>query len=304
MSVGKLLGRLRGNPKFLARVIAILILFLTAVVLVVVWGNFEDWQSSMPVILGGVLGTLIALIVEMIVAVFGKPDLSEIPMDVYESAKKEVLTTVRYYRGNCTIHIKLRKQNTLQVILESEVYGKDDGGSIMRAEIEPPKTKTKTKTKTPTSDGSSQPEHREPPEHQEPPKHQIDGREVGGPESGGSVPIGKGEVKSEYIESTFPFDDASLEEGIEDVHRWLSPISGGFTVIFYLPVECKCSGRYKCLESKYNCHLTILRGYRKDDILPTKTRWRKEGDFWKRRFVYNEALFSHQGFHWSIKKKT
>lgn len=291
MDARRLWGRLRGNPDFLARILALLGLFIIVIIasfsaVVLLEGGSKEF---MLVIIGGVLGTLTALTVELIVVLLGKPDLSEIPMDLYESAKKEVLTTVRYYRDNCTIHIKLRKTNMLQIVLESEIYGKDDGGSILRAEIEPPKASG--------SGESSQPEHNEDP------KHQIDKQEVGVPGNGGSVQIDKCEVKSEYIESTFSFCDSNLKAGIQDEHRWRSPVSGGFTVLFYLPVECECSGKCKCPDSKYDCHLRILRGYREDDLPPTKNLWIKEEDFWKKRFVYNDALFSQQGFHWSIKKK-
>ena len=106
----------------------------------------------------------------------------------------------------------------------------------------------------------------------------IDNKECNNNET---IRIRKGDRKPEHVNVYHHLEED--KSCFSDRHIWLSPVSGGFSVHFRLP--------------EYTCNAFILRGTKERRI--DDQRVEDENVI----FSYHEALFSNQGFSWSIEKK-
>ena len=235
----------------------------------------SSMEYPLTAMIVGVLFT--AALVSIVDLVAGRlPESSEserVLEEFYYAAKKEITRYIGYYRSHSIVHIgPIDENGNLKFVMESRIHGV--GNAEIRGIRDVSKTGGESNKFKRSHSWFDRPENGKDDVELEL-KYEIDDQELKGYSS--VIYIENGERRSERLE-------ANYKNCLKDDHIWNSPVFGGFTVYFELP--------------GYECQVHVIRGSKEERVDGAKNFFGGT-----KKFSYDDSLFTHQGFSWSIKKK-
>ena len=284
----EIIGRLRGNPDFLATLVVSFIALILAFISALAYTFFIDTsfdetkKIGLSAFIGATFGVFLAFFLDMIRRIFGSPDLREVPMDIAEGARNEVFDA-GYYRRNCKIAIEFEneKEAELKITLDSDIFVISD-----RSLMKYPDIGTEAGCREQKDSVQIRADYR----HNGTLIHQVKISEDSKKGSSEQIRLRGCEVIHEQLRVFRSQKDKNQSKHLEDgVHRWTSAVSGGLTVEARLPdqyqfqVFALVGSERVCMREKENIGQTES---------PSKKTF---------TYIYDDSFFSQQGIKWEIK---